>query len=151
MARPKQYGLKFSGGDNFIRMNFYTLFVFLSMYEKKIPKNFDCGISVLMEIIGGKWKSYLIFLINSGVRRPSEIQRAIPEASRRALDLQLRELEFHGIVKRIVYPGLPVKVEYFITELGETVLPVVNTMDKWGTTYLKEFEGFMKTKTQSVS
>ena len=116
------------------------------MYEKKIPKNFHCGISVLMEIIGGKWKSYLIYLIDKDVRRPTEIQKAIPNASRRVLDLQLRELEFHGIIRRVVHPVLPLKVEYFLTDFGKTILPVVNTMDVWGTGYLSEFEKLMKIK-----
>jgi len=119
------------------------------MYEKKIPKKFHCGISVLMEIIGGKWKSYLIYLIDNDVRRPSEIQKAIPSASRRVLDLQLRELEFHGIIRRVVYPVLPLKVEYFITDFGKTILPVINTMDAWGTGHLSDFAKLMQSKVLS--
>jgi DNA-binding HxlR family transcriptional regulator len=116
------------------------------MYEKKIPKDFSCGFSVMMEIIGGKWKSYLVFLISQGVRRPSDLQRTIPTASRRVLNLQIRELEFHGIIKRVVYPELPPKVEYYLTEFGESLIPVVSAMDNWGNGYLDIFKQLMEEK-----
>lgn len=117
------------------------------MYEKKIPKDFSCGMAVMMEIIGGKWKSYLVFLISQGVRRPSDIQRAVPSATRRVLNLQLRELEFHGIIKRVIYPELPPKVEYYLTEFGTSILPVVEAMDNWGAGYLEIFRELMERKT----
>ena len=116
------------------------------MYEKKIARTFDCGFSVLMEVIGGKWKSYLIYLIHRGVRRPSELQRAVPSASRRVLDLQLRELEFHGILERVIYSELPPKVEYFLTPFGESLLPVIHAMDHWGANYLEVFEQALRKK-----
>ncbi|MBC9934996.1 winged helix-turn-helix transcriptional regulator [Chitinophaga qingshengii] len=116
------------------------------MYEKKIPKNFTCGMAVLMEIIGGKWKSYLIYLINNGVRRPAELQRAVPSASRRVLDLQLRELEFHGIIRRVIYPEMPPKVEYYLTSFGESMLPVVAAMENWGIRYMETFKQLMENK-----
>jgi len=113
------------------------------MYEKKIPKTFNCGMAVIMEIIGGKWKSYLVYLIHKGVRRPSELQKAVKSANRRVLDLQLRELEFHRIITRVIYPEVPLRVEYFLTEFGESLLPVVNAMDIWGKDYLDTFQGLM--------
>lgn len=120
------------------------------MYEKKIPKDFSCGMAVMMEIIGGKWKSYLIFLISQGVRRPSDMQRAVSTATRRVLNLQLRELEFHGIVKRVIYPELPPKVEYYLTEFGESMLPVVEAMENWGNGYLDVFKQLMEQKKESL-
>lgn len=116
------------------------------MYEKKIPKSFDCGMSILMEIIGGKWKTYLIYLIANQEMRPNQLQRAIPNANRRVLDLQLRELEFHGIVKRNIYPEIPPKVEYYLTDFGRSLIPILEEMDKWGLQYLDEFEKLMKEK-----
>lgn len=121
------------------------------MYEKKIPKSYDCGMSILMEIIGGKWKTYLIYLINNGKKRPNELQKAIPSANRRVLDLQLRELEFHGIVERTIYPELPPRVEYHLTKFGKTILPLLEEMDKWGESYLDEFEQLMKQKESELS
>ena len=116
------------------------------MYEKKIPKDFDCGMAVLTEIIGGKWKPYLLHLISNGTKRPFELQKAIPNASRRVLDLQLRELEFHGIVVRKIYAEVPPKVEYYLTEIGKSILPVVKAMDNWGLEYLNEFRNIMEIK-----
>lgn len=118
------------------------------MYEKKIPKSFNCGMAVMMEIIGGKWKSYLVYLISKGVRRPSELQKAVKTANRRVLDLQLRELEFHQIITRHIYPEVPLKVEYHLTEFGKSILPVVEAMDSWGNEYLTVFESLMKEKSQ---
>ncbi len=116
------------------------------MYEKKIPKDFSCGISVLMEIIGGKWKSYLLFLISNGVRRPSELHRKVPTATGRVLNLQLKELEFHGIICKEIYPEVPPRVEYFLTEFGESLMPVINAMDAWGSGYVQEFQQLMQQK-----
>ncbi len=116
------------------------------MYEKKIPKDFSCGFSVLMEIIGGKWKSYLLFLISSGVRRPSELHRKVPTATRRVLNLQLKELEFHGIIGKKIYAELPTRVEYYLTDFGKSLLPVINVMDAWGDGYKDEFQQLMQMK-----
>jgi DNA-binding HxlR family transcriptional regulator len=116
------------------------------MYEKKIPKDFSCGFSVLMEIIGGKWKPYLLFLIQNGVVRPSDLQRKIPTATRRVLNLQLKELEFHGIVGKKIYAELPLRVEYYLTDFGASLLPVVNAMDAWGGGYKDEFRQIMQKK-----
>ncbi len=122
-----------------------------AMYEKKIPKSFACGMAIIMEIIGGKWKSYLVYLINKGIKRPGELQRAVPGASRRVLDLQLRELEFHGIIKRTIFHELPPKVEYSLTEFGESLLPVVDAMDKWGDAYQAIFEELMEKKKATIA
>lgn len=105
------------------------------MYERKIPKNLDCGMGVIMDIIGGKWKPCLIFNIMNGFRRPSELQRLNPLASRKVLNQQLKELMDHGVIDKIIYPELPPKVEYYLTPLGESLLPIIKKMDQWGTEY----------------
>ncbi|MDQ1086711.1 MULTISPECIES: helix-turn-helix domain-containing protein [unclassified Siphonobacter] len=102
------------------------------MYETKIPKLYNCGISLIMEIIGGKWKAALILAISRGTHRPSDLQRYLTQASRRVLNLQLRELENHGIIRRIIYAEIPLKVEYVLTDLGQSLLPVLQQMDSWG-------------------
>jgi DNA-binding HxlR family transcriptional regulator len=107
------------------------------MVERKIPKDLDCGMAMLMDIIGGKWKPCLIHNIWKGHKRPSELQRLNPKATRRVLYQQLQELEEHGIIRRVVYPVLPPKVEYFLTDLGLSLLPVISVMDEWGTQYLE--------------
>jgi DNA-binding HxlR family transcriptional regulator len=102
------------------------------MYERKIPRKVECGITFIMEIIGGKWKPCLIYYIDQGAKRPSELQRQNPTATRRVLNQQLKELEEHGIVKRVVYAELPPKVEYSLTDMGRTLLPVIHVMYNWG-------------------
>jgi len=117
-----------------------------AMYEKKIPKDFDCGMSITLEIIGGKWKPCLIDSISKGVRRPSEIHRCHPDATKRVLNLQLKELEDHGVVRKTIYPVLPPKVEYFLTDLGKTLLPLISHMEKWGTNYMPIFNELQQHK-----
>lgn len=121
------------------------------MYERKIPKDFSCGMAVLMEIIGGKWKSYLIFLINNGIRRPSDMQRAIPMATLRVINMQLRELEFHGVIRRVIYPEVPPRVEYYFTEFGESLLPIVKAMEDWGNLHLDSFRLLMEEKEMKLT
>lgn len=102
------------------------------MYERKIPINLGCGIEVTMNVIGGKWKPCLINRIREGLHRPIDIQRAISIANKRVLTQQLNELENMGIVYKVVYPVIPIKVEYFLTDLGESLLPIIDLMDEWG-------------------
>lgn len=105
-------------------------------YERKIPKNLDCGMAMIMDIIGGKWKPCLLYNISNGNRRPSQIQRLNPLASRRVLNQQLKELEAHNIITRKVYPVLPPKVEYFLTDMGKSLIPIIEVMNNWGEQYL---------------
>lgn len=102
------------------------------MYERKIPKPLNCGISIIMEVIGGKWKPCLIYNIHDGIRRPGELQKINPTAPRRVLTQQLKELEMHGIIRRVIYAAVPPKVEYFLTDLGESLIPVILNMEEWG-------------------
>jgi len=107
------------------------------MSDRKIPKDLDCGMAMIMEIIGGKWKPCLIYNISRGFKRPGELQRLNPKASRRVLYQQLTELEKSGIIEKVIFPVLPPKVEYSLTGLGMSLLPVIKVMDDWGTQYLE--------------
>lgn len=102
------------------------------MYEKKIPTNLNCGLDLIGEVLYGKWKIRLLWFINEGYQRPSELQRKIPEASRRVLNVQLNELESHELVEKVIFPVLPPKVEYSLTEFGRTIIPVIAALGKWG-------------------
>ncbi len=102
------------------------------MYEKKIPENLDCGINVAMKVFGAKWKPCIIDAINRGVMRPSELHREIVDATPRVIDMQLHELEEFNIVSKKVYPGLPLRVEYRLTGVGRSILPIIAQMDEWG-------------------
>ncbi|MFD2937370.1 winged helix-turn-helix transcriptional regulator [Spirosoma flavum] len=102
------------------------------MYEKKLPVELDCGLHLFMEVMNGKWKISLIWSIYSGIRRPGELHRKISKASRRLLDTQLNQLVAHGIVCKISFDQKPLKVEYTLTPLGETLIPIIELTAKWG-------------------
>ncbi|UQB70525.1 helix-turn-helix transcriptional regulator [Epilithonimonas zeae] len=102
------------------------------MYERKIIPNLNCGLDLIGEVLYGKWKIRLLWFINQGHKRPSELQRKIPDASRRVLNIQLKELEDHELVTKKIYPVVPPKVEYSLTEFGESVIPVVGALGQWG-------------------
>ncbi len=102
------------------------------MYERKIPLTLNCGLDLIGEVLYGKWKIRLLWFINEGYRRPSELQRKIPDASRRVLNMQLQELEAHGLISKVIYPVVPPKVEYSLTEFGESLIPVLSALGNWG-------------------
>jgi DNA-binding HxlR family transcriptional regulator len=110
------------------------------MYEKKIILKFDTGIDFTKDVLYGKWKPCLMYLLYNEPRRPSELQRLIPEASRRILNIQLNELEEYGLVTREIFQQMPPKVVYSITELGQTLLPVLIAMNEWGEKYKEPLE-----------
>ena len=102
------------------------------MYERKTPPNLNCGLDLIGEVLYGKWKIRLLWFINVGHKRPSELQRKIPDASRRVLNIQLKELEEHELITRKIYPVVPPKVEYSLTEFSKTVIPVIAALGQWG-------------------
>ncbi len=102
------------------------------MYKRKIPVDLDCGVTITQLVIGGKWKPYLINCITKGYHRPADFQAVITGATKRVLTQQLNELEQMGLVRREVYAEVPMRVEYFLTELGDSMVPIIRMMDKWG-------------------
>lgn len=96
-------------------------------------KVYPCGTSVAMSIIGGKWKMVIIYHLKDGRLRYNELRKSMPTVTERTLSLQLKQLETDGIVTRKVYTQKPpLKVEYALTEFGETLLPVLEAVGKWG-------------------
>lgn len=94
--------------------------------------NLNCGLDLVGEVLYGKWKMRLLWFIKQGHQRPSELQRKIPDASRRVLNVQLKELEQHELISKVVYPVVPPKVEYNLTEFGESLIPVIGAIGQWG-------------------
>jgi len=92
----------------------------------------ECGLHLTKEVLNGKWKAGLLKAISLDIRRPSEMLRALPDATKRVLNVQLKELEQHGIITKKIYHQLPLKVEYSLTELGETLMPIIDAMNQWG-------------------
>ncbi|WP_415836115.1 winged helix-turn-helix transcriptional regulator [Pedobacter westerhofensis] len=93
-----------------------------------------------MTVINGKWKINLIWCIYSGIKRPGELERKIPQATRRVLDAQLRQLTDHGIISKVIYDELPLKVEYELTPLGKTIIPAIAVAAQWGEDNREELE-----------
>lgn len=102
-------------------------------YEKKIPVDLDCPLRLTMSLIESKWKSCILDeLRSSESMRPSEIHKRLPEAAPRVLDIQLKQMVEDGLVAKTIYPELPPRSEYTITDLGKSLLPIIDAMLKWG-------------------
>jgi DNA-binding HxlR family transcriptional regulator len=96
-----------------------------------------CGVEACLEVIGGKWKGVILHhLMIHGVLRFNEIQRLKPDLSPRTLTAQLRELESDGVIARKVYPVVPPKVEYSLSETGQLLKPLIHAMQDWGDAHL---------------
>ncbi|MFK7050862.1 MULTISPECIES: helix-turn-helix domain-containing protein [Flavobacterium] len=95
-------------------------------------KEFPCNTSLTMKFIGGKWKAViLIHLFDK--KRYSELRKEIPMVTERTLSLQLKELEEDGLITRSVFSTKPpLKVEYELTALGKTLIPLLNEISNWG-------------------
>lgn len=99
---------------------------------------YSCPMKVTLDVIGGKWKGIILGLLAEKTRRFTELQRELPDITQRILTLQLRELEADGIVSRTVYPEVPPKVEYALTDFGRTLKPILLAMHEWGDRYAAE-------------
>lgn len=93
-------------------------------------------LAATINLIGGKYKSLILWKLTNGILRFSELRREIPCATPKMLTQQLRELETDGLLQRKVYPVVPPKVEYSLTSLGKSIKPVLDIMYSWGTDYL---------------
>ena len=92
-----------------------------------------CPTSAAMELIGGKWKSVILTHLISGTKRYNELRKEIPGITERTLSLQLKQLEEDGFVVRKVFTKKPpLRVEYTLTEFGQTLVPILNLIIEWG-------------------
>jgi DNA-binding HxlR family transcriptional regulator len=96
-----------------------------------------CPVEAALDIIGGKWKSILLFHIMESTKRFSELRRLVPGLTQRMLTTQLRELESDGVIARTVYPQVPPKVEYSMTPFGMTLAPVLNELAAWSEAHVR--------------
>lgn len=104
----------------------------------KIDANIFCPISVTQNVLMGKWKLTILWIVAQKTRRFGELQRLIPDVSRGVLTQQLRELERDKLIHREVFKEVPPKVEYSITEIGKSFIPVMINIMEWGVSYIKE-------------
>lgn len=94
-----------------------------------------------MSLIESKWKSCILDELRDGSpKRPSDIHKLLPEAAPRVLDIQLKEMVTDGLVDKKIYPELPPRSEYKITVLGQSLLPIIDSMLEWGKNHMELFE-----------
>ncbi len=95
-------------------------------------REYHCAMDVTMHLIGGKWKTVVLWYLRKDKKRFSELKKLIPNITEKMLSLQLKDLEADGIVGRKVYPEVPPRVEYYLTPFGKTLLPVLEEIARWG-------------------
>jgi DNA-binding HxlR family transcriptional regulator len=96
----------------------------------------NCPVTATMQVIGGKWKLLILHLINNDIRRFGKMSMMLKDISKQMLTTQLRELESDGIIERIIYPEIPPRVEYSLSEKGKSLMPIVALMKDWGNEFV---------------
>ena len=97
-----------------------------------------CPVGETIRLIGGKYKALILWFLTEKPLRHGELQKRIPQATPKMLTQQLRELEADALIERTVYPVVPPKVEYALSPLGTSMIPILESMYQWGETYLGE-------------
>ena len=95
-------------------------------------KGFDCPLEATLSMIGGKYKILIVYFLINQTLRYSELQKLLPQASPKMLAQQLKELEKDGLINRKLYPVVPPKTEYTLTELGKSLSPIILAIYQWG-------------------
>lgn len=102
------------------------------------PVNTNCPVSATLRLIGGKYKALLLWHLTEQTLRFNQLRKKVPEATPKMLTQQLRELEEDGLILREVYPVVPPKVEYSLTERGKSLFPILEAMYDWGTGLMEQ-------------
>ena len=97
----------------------------------------NCPVEAPLGLIGGKYKALILWHLSNGTLRFSELRKAVKDATPKMLTQQLRELEGQLLIRREVFPVIPPKVEYSLTELGHSLMPILIAMRDWGANYLR--------------
>lgn len=105
--------------------------------EQKCSNVFTCPVEATIQLIGGKYKAVILWHLMDHTLRYNELHKRIPKATDKMLAQQLRELEKDGLINRTVYPIVPPKTEYSLTDFGKTLAPILDEMCKWGEDYLR--------------
>jgi len=114
-------------------------------------KMFNCEKELTLYVIGSKWKILILWhLGKEGKKRFGELKALMPGITQRMLVNQLRELEDDLIVERKVYPVVPPKVEYSLTEKGKSLMPILDSMYKWGKNYMENVMDTPANKSASI-
>lgn len=102
----------------------------------KCPSTFNCPVEATLDLIGGKYKALILWHLIEKTLRFNELNKLISQATPKMLTQQLRELEADNLIYRTVYPVVPPKVEYSLTDFGKSIIPILDVMCKWGENYL---------------
>jgi DNA-binding HxlR family transcriptional regulator len=114
----------------------------LAEYEQKFDHLRDnCPVRAALGVIRGRWKPSILWELNGGTERFSDLQAALPEVTAQALTVQLRQLEADGVVTRTIYPKVPARVEYALTDYGRGLSAVMGQLERWGAQYLERRAG----------
>ncbi|MEW8995562.1 helix-turn-helix domain-containing protein [Clostridium sp.] len=106
--------------------------------KEKCTKYEKCPMVLIQDIVSGKWKILILWYLSYSKLRFSDIQRKLPNASQKVLSRQLKSMEDDNIIHRKVYPVVPPKVEYSLTDVGKRLIPILEMMHKFGAEYLEE-------------
>jgi DNA-binding HxlR family transcriptional regulator len=113
-------------------------------YLKLNDKIYPCGVSLAMDLLGGKWKAVILYFLKDGEKRYNELRKEITTITEMTLSLQLKQMEQDGLISRTVYGEKPpVKVVYQLTDLGKTTIPVLLAVNDWGKQLVKEKGEFL--------
>lgn len=100
-------------------------------------EHYTCPLEATIEVIGGKWKLYLLWHLRNGCKRYGELKRTTKGITEKMLIQQLRDLEANGLIKRTFYSEMPLKVEYSLTSHGETFVPILMLLNTWGRNHIE--------------
>lgn len=98
-----------------------------------------CPVETTLTLIGNKWKVLILRDLLPGTKRFGELKKSLGSVSQKVLTAQLRDMEADGLVTRTVYPEIPPRVEYSLTDLGMSLQPVLNSLQSWGESYKASF------------
>lgn len=109
-------------------------------------KKYYCPVEITIEVMGGKWKSRILYHLCKQTYRYGELKRLIPEITQKMLTQALREMEEDGLIERIIYNGKIQRVEYNVTEYGSSLTPVLKAMASWGIDHIEHSKAELDNK-----
>lgn len=104
-----------------------------------LKESYSCNLMLAMDVVGGKWKMVILWYLRKGTLRFNELRKMLDGITQKMLTQQLRELETDGLLERKVYPVVPPKVEYSLTEQGEKLIPVLEAIYLWSGSYADQY------------
>jgi DNA-binding HxlR family transcriptional regulator len=104
-------------------------------------KKYNISVEATLEVMGGKWKCVILCHLTHGKKRTSELKRLMPNITQKMLTQQLRELEKDEVINRIVYNQVPPKVEYELSEYGQSLESILSALCTWGETHITRVYG----------